>query len=137
MTEKELAHVDSVPEITQQATGGQGAPTAHTEGPWTVGGTYRTHNSPTRFWETCGHAEAGHAFYAHGASQDESHANAEFIVRACNAHDELLAALKGLTAAVHDAGFSIKLCVPETAHLLRISNACMAGLQVIRKAEHR
>lgn len=40
-----------------------------------------------------------------GVSIRECHANAEFIVRACNYHDALLDALKGLSDLLSDLGF--------------------------------
>jgi hypothetical protein len=121
MTEKDSAHVDSQTPLEEQATGGQGETVLYSPLPWATGEEWGDVIDP---------AGRSVAEFTFGSDQ-------EFAIRACNAHDELLAALKGLTAAVHDAGFSIKLCVPETAHLLRIADACMTGLQVVRKAEGR
>ena len=40
----------------------------------------------------------------HGGTDKAIKVDAEFVVRACNAHDELLEALKGLIALLEDDG---------------------------------
>jgi hypothetical protein len=89
MQKKDSAHVDSVPGIDQQATGGQVTPTPHSPLPWSVCGTTL---SPLY----ASVVTADGVEFMHDDDTLMSKADAEFIVRACNAHDELLAALKAV-----------------------------------------
>ena len=53
-------------------------------------------------------------------------ADAEFIVRACNAHDELLAALKRTLARLKSHTASIETCDLPSGTELAIDEACAA-----------
>ena len=54
-----------------------------TPGPLTIGGTFRTHNHPERFWETLVISQTvGLAGTAHGRTQEEAEAIASFFALA-------------------------------------------------------
>lgn len=73
---------------------------AHTSTPWTFGPTGATMHSYSQPFAI---AESGYANLVAGCfgdvrgGEDVAHANAAFIVRACNCHDDLVAALKAVT----------------------------------------
>ena len=69
------------------------------EGPWDRRAVTITHPAPTP-WNPSLEVLVGHLVTASagvGESVGIQHANAEFIARACNSHDDLLAALEALT----------------------------------------
>jgi hypothetical protein len=69
------------------------AESRHTPGPW------RVNSGHGELWiESVKHGRVICAFEKHRTGQytEQDGANAEFIVRACNAHDELLAACEAL-----------------------------------------
>lgn len=61
---------------------------SHTPGPWEIAQTYKTHNSPTRFWETWVKSSDGYTASSHAPTQEEAEATARLIATA----PELLAA---------------------------------------------
>jgi hypothetical protein len=61
---------------------------AHTPGPWHIG----VREAEKVIYDAHGWAVANCTMYQ-GQDSPEPKANADFIVRACNAHDDLLAAL--------------------------------------------
>lgn len=76
----------------------------HTQTPWRVtdGTTIKEDSRPISedgvlIASACGYSNSG--FFP---SDEEGLANAEFIVRACNAHDELVAALQRFVAVYGD-----------------------------------
>ena len=80
--------------------------TKHTPTPWVVGGRAKLGASiapgeTPRIWAPDGAIAdiSIHRMLGDGTSKREL-ANANFIVRACNAHDDLVAALEGLTRFV-------------------------------------
>lgn len=111
--------------------------TKHTPGPWV---TDERHNYPCDIYANSENGEELIAIACDlddgGAMTDE--ANARFIVRACNSHEELLAALKRLTAEI--AGM-IDIEEPELRRLLGNTNfACiqqrfLEAREAIAKAE--
>lgn len=64
----------------------------HTQGPYVADGTKVMHANDMDFVADC---DSGNP-----ADSLTDAANAEFIVRACNAHDDLLAALQALERAI-------------------------------------
>jgi len=62
----------------------------HTPTPWHVGG-----RDGRIFYAADGYAVSDATVF-HGRHEGEHTANAEFIVRACNAHDDLVKALQGV-----------------------------------------
>ena len=64
--------------------------TARTAGPWEVKGRYVFGNNGNRTVADCGS----------NGSYELTEANAAFIVQACNAHDDLVAALRALREVV-------------------------------------
>lgn len=64
--------------------------TQHTPGPWTESKAYAGTIHGTRAGKQTAYAVAA----AHGMTTAEQDANAEFIIRACNSHAELVAALE-------------------------------------------
>lgn len=64
----------------------------HTATPW--------HTKPSAVYETVYALEDGELI-CFASMRQNAWANAAFIVRACNAHDDLVAALKGLIRAGH------------------------------------
>jgi len=74
--------------------------TKHTETPWVADGRLicRTDNHMNEIADICGFDDA-HPDRMVEKNIDEDEANAAFIVRACNAHDELVAALEALESA--------------------------------------
>ena len=77
----------------------------HTPTPWKID-RILTHNAaPIITAETCWRDQpriVAKAMYHSGSEDPEVHANAEFIVRACNSHDALLEALKILLDEFND-----------------------------------
>lgn len=76
----------------------------HTPTPWTFdehGGTFYVWG-PGQAMVTDGDVDEGYVArmrgVGRGATVEEQRANAEFIVRACNAHEELLQALREIAA---------------------------------------
>ena len=67
----------------------------------------------------------GNSPYLPASVKEQDEANAEFIVRAVNAHDELLSALNGLLCA-HDSG---------TIRMMPEHTAVIAARSAIAKAE--
>lgn len=57
----------------------------------------------------------------------DGEANARFIVRACNAYDEMLAALKSVAAVVHDGGV-----LPENG---KTHKAVLAAIEVAEQSQ--
>lgn len=70
----------------------------HTPTPWHVGET-----APTIVYAPDGFAVANATVFHGRHEPEESVTNAAFIVRACNAHDELVSVL-GRMLRAHDAG---------------------------------
>ena len=65
-----------------------------------------------------------HICEVQGATPEEAAANAEFIVRACNTHDDLVRALEVLVKEVLDAGTDCYFCSAD----------CRKGLDLARAA---
>lgn len=61
-----------------------------------------------------------------GYGKPEDQANAEFIVRACNAHDDLLAALKAMLSEYGDVGDESILAEDEPNHPVILAHAAIA-----------
>lgn len=71
----------------------------HTPTPWTV----KSRTTPGQFvTETLIVNDQGHVI---AVLHCEAEANAQFITRACNCHDDLLEALRDLRDAAHSGGF--------------------------------
>jgi hypothetical protein len=68
----------------------------HTQTPWRVAKGYRITGGPQ------GHTYVASLDNVKHFSPEELDANAAFIVRAVNSHDEMLAALKAARAVVHE-----------------------------------
>jgi hypothetical protein len=68
----------------------------------------------------------------HGLSKDEIEANTAFIVRACNSHDELVAALKKIkqlaTLAERTRGIFVRETIQE---LHEVSRAALAKVEAV------
>lgn len=89
--------------VRQQLTKGT-MKTEHTPTPWEMLPAYTNRNAypigklrnagATKYWDIVGEATGI------GGTEEEDKANASFIVRACNAHDELLAACKRTKALI-------------------------------------
>ena len=79
---------------------------AHTPGPWQVAGHGTTVDHTHERSRRPPVARCG-LTHGLGPAGDEDRANAEFIVRACNSHDELLAALRELTRAWDSTQFPV------------------------------
>jgi hypothetical protein len=62
----------------------------HTKGLWQTGSTYRTHNHPTRFWETSVFNNGEPVATSHGATKQEAVELAQLLTAA----PDLLEALK-------------------------------------------
>ena len=75
----------------------------HTPGPWTAAGLNQTRLPPLPL--AIGALEGGQnkAICSIFGFTDEDKANAEFIVRACNSYDDLLAALRLAWQALPDS----------------------------------
>ena len=67
----------------------------------------------------------------HPECRDENAANAAFIVRACNCHDELLEALE---AFMHDEGCFCEAAFAGPGTIVRHSDECIAACSAIAKA---
>jgi hypothetical protein len=153
---KNDTHVDTSGSATDIATGGKVAPVPHTPLPWAwewiaeksnewaVGqawhedGTPIAGRIPDGAWiedtvierRLVGMNESGHA----------SAADAEFIVRACNAHDELLAALKKLSVEVSGLLGTIEREMREAAgntNMAVLTQRWQEARAAIAKAEGR
>ena len=93
----------------------------HTATPWDVGASktevleYNGGKGPFRLIAQAWQGDQITGAGSTGISQDEAEANAAFIVRACNAHDDLVKALKNLLdyadgmhrAQAHEEGHDI------------------------------
>lgn len=103
---------------------------ADTETPlesWEVGETFTTHNAPTRYWETYIRVPGvGRVATTSGTSQEDAEAIAEFIVRSCNSHVELVAALRSTLSTLD---FAIRKGVIECHGVREYALAALAKAQ--------
>lgn len=97
-------HKQKTPTAMEEQAGSRRAPVLKAN-------TYRTHNDPSRFWETFIYRE-GQGFIAIARGEDEADAQAiaDEIVRAVNCHEELVAACR---AALEVIDFCLPYVVSE------------------------
>ena len=74
--------------------------TSHTPGPW------KQHATPGKIYASVRGADGRCVADCGSRSDVIAQANAEFIVRACNAHDDLLEALEACERALDEAYFA-------------------------------
>lgn len=89
--------------------------------PWIVGRDSKTHNRPTRNWETGIDNGDVPVADACGASQAEAHQDAAYIVHACNAYPKLVAALReyvDVVASINDPN-TFNVTVKDEGHHAR------------------
>ena len=98
----------------------------HTPGPWKA----VRDNSHLRLQQWDVYADNGRGKLLAEVLGDNAEANADFIVRACNAHDDLLAALRGLTNALFETGLAT---LPGDA-AFDVRRECDNALAAIAKA---
>lgn len=107
----------------------------HTPLPWYNESNQRiTAHVPGAFAVIIAQLEAKTTRYGGGVGWEERNANIEFIVRACNAHDELLAALEAVLPHIGRRG-----CTPllrdQLATNARAAIARARGLPPAREGE--
>jgi hypothetical protein len=131
--EKDVARMDTMGDSTDSRTASTVAPVSHTPLPWHIG-PYPGHISAEdrRLVASC----RGHQDNRDDTAMDTNDANAEFIVRAVNAHGDMLAALKGIEQFAQDQIIDIGAswqegCGASVADLRRWS----AVLSAIAKAD--
>lgn len=99
--------------------------TQHTPGPWTRTPEERfKHDSSAGIKGPNGNYLAAALDFNRTDRDEEVEANAEFIVRACNAHDELLAALEDIIET--PVGHTTADCAKDLAACIRIARAAIA-----------
>lgn len=95
----------------------------HTPTPWNV----LSPKGTLCAWRIVSNDDCNVAFVAQRLSNAEADANAAFIVTACNAHDELVAALRNLEAELHlaydDVPAGVDACMAQARAVLRKSGA--------------
>lgn len=113
MTKEIESRVEPMADSVDSPTAAPVAPSStvpHSPLPWAVTGNFAHESEHGEPWNAI-RVGGGYAFdmMSPPAMGDATHyANAEFIVRACNSHDDLLAALKTIqgNASLHESYFA-------------------------------
>lgn len=130
MSESEMAHMDTPGSSNDEATAGQAIATPHSPTPWTM---FRERGGFTRIYGGQGPplvvATLIGGLDGDAACGPTTDANAEFICRAVNAHDDLIAALKALAdfCEAYDQGYRGDEGFPDAVRAARAVQAKAEG----------
>lgn len=95
--------------------------TTHTPTPWHTGGTFHYPNKPDtqNVWSAAKHGDQS----GHIVCEQAEIADAAFIVKACNAHDDLVAALMKIAGSDERPGHVAYIRKGEVARIARAALA--------------